>query len=124
MLKPAGIALSIGALIYGFGGQAAQGGWIDAGSGLSLGASSLVISVKKHKNNDDHDGKNHKSSNKGKHKHDDKQEAGEDSTASGGNSGSSSGGIKPIDDVPPATLLLPYFECDLSKQESCSSTKH
>ena len=118
MLKAASIALSIGAIIFGFGGQAAQGGWIDAGAGLSPGTS-LVISVKKHKNNDDsdHDGKNHKSSNKGKHKHDDKQEAGEDSTASGDKSGGSSGGIKPIDDVPPATLLLPYFECDLSKQE-------
>jgi hypothetical protein len=33
----------------------------------------------------------------------------------GGGGKTSSGGIKPIDEAPPATLLLPYFECDLSK---------
>ena len=55
MFKPACIALSIGALVYGFGGQAAQAGWSDAASDLKLGASSPVISVKKNKRNDDDD---------------------------------------------------------------------
>lgn len=40
--------------------------------------------------------------------------AGQSAPTEGGGK-TSSGGIKPIDEVPPATLLLPYFECDLSK---------
>ena len=78
MLKPACIALSISALVYGFGGQAALAGWSDAASGLTLSASSLVISVKKNKRNDDDDNDdnddngNKQNANKGKHKkHDD-----------------------------------------------------
>ena len=75
MFKPACIALSISALVYGFGGQAALAGWSDAASGLALSASSLVISVKKNKRNDDDDNDdngNKQNANKGKHKkHDD-----------------------------------------------------
>jgi len=76
MLKPACIALSISALVYGFGGQAALAGWSDAASGLTLSASSLVISVKKNKRNDNDDnddnGNKQNANNKGKHKkHDD-----------------------------------------------------
>jgi hypothetical protein len=89
MLKPACIALSITAFSYGFGGQVAQAGWSDAASGLTLGASSLVISVKKHKNDDDDDdddsGNKHKANNKGKHKkHDDKDHKANEQPTSGG----------------------------------------
>jgi hypothetical protein len=42
-------------------------------------------------------------------------------TGSGGKTDSSSGGIKPIEEVPPATLLLPYFECDVNQPGGCTT---
>ena len=38
--------------------------------------------------------------------------AGQSAPTSGGDK--TSGGIKPIEDAPEATILLPYFECDLN----------
>ena len=126
MLKPACFALSIGALMYGFGGQAAQAGWSDAVSGLTLSASSLVISVKKNKQHNDHDddddnrhqGKHKKNKDHGKHKKNN-----DDVGQSQGNGNGSSGGIKPVEEVPSGTILLPYFECDLNSPGGCSQLK-
>ncbi|MCJ7598591.1 MAG: hypothetical protein MUO41_08185 [Methyloceanibacter sp.] len=53
MLKQACIAVAISALVLGFGGRPGQAGWGDAGSNLTLGASSPLVSVKKNKNHDD-----------------------------------------------------------------------
>ena len=38
---------------------------------------------------------------------------------SGGGGKTSSGGIKPIDEKPADTILLPYFKCDLDKPGDC-----
>ena len=46
---------------------------------------------------------------------------GTSTSQSGGDGKTSSGGIKPVDETPGATLLLPYFECDLSKGNTCSN---
>jgi hypothetical protein len=40
-------------------------------------------------------------------------------TTAGQSAPAGGGGIKPIDEKPADTLLLPYFECDLSKGEPC-----
>jgi hypothetical protein len=40
-------------------------------------------------------------------------------TTAGQSAPTGGGGIKPIDEKPADTLLLPYFECDLSKGEPC-----
>ena len=63
MLKQACIAVAISALVLGFGGRPGQAGWGDAGSSLTLGASSPLISVKKNKNHDDDDNDHHKKKN-------------------------------------------------------------
>jgi hypothetical protein len=46
---------------------------------------------------------------------------GTSTSQSGGDGKTNSGGIKPVDETPGATLLLPYFECDLSKGNTCSN---
>ena len=35
----------------------------------------------------------------------------------------SSGGIKPVEEVPAGTILLPYFECDVNSPGGCSQFK-
>jgi hypothetical protein len=50
-----------------------------------------------------------------------RQSKGTSTGQSGGDGKTSSGGIKPVDETPGATLLLPYFECDLSKGNTCSN---
>lgn len=44
-------------------------------------------------------------------------------SATGDKATSSSGGIKPVEEVPDATLLLPYFECDVNSPNGCSQLK-
>ena len=61
MLRAAFVALSIEALALSFWGPTSQAGWSDAATNLSGGASSVVVSVKKHKNDDgDEDGDHNK----------------------------------------------------------------
>ena len=50
MLKQACIVLAISGLVLSIGGRTTQAGWSDAGSNLTAGASSPVVSIKKHKN--------------------------------------------------------------------------
>jgi hypothetical protein len=119
MFKQACIAVAISAvtLVFGFGGRPGQAGWSDAGSGLAVGASSPLISVKKNKNHDDDDGHHHGNHNKKKHTDD---SAPGQSAPTGGGGNTNSGGTKP-DEPPAATLLLPYFECDVNKPGGCAT---
>jgi hypothetical protein len=55
MLKQASIVLAISGLVLGIGALHGHAGWSDARSNLTLGASSPIISIKKHKNDDDDD---------------------------------------------------------------------
>jgi hypothetical protein len=129
MLKPTCIALAVTALVFGFGELAAQAGWINAAPSLAgaKAGPSLVLQVKKKKKDDEDDNggsKQEKAKHKGKNKNnqDNNQETTESSPLPGGggkattpsssNSNSSSG-----------TLLLPYFECDLTKSKSCPPPK-
>jgi hypothetical protein len=92
MLKQACIAAAIGALVFGFGGQPGQAGWSDAGSSLTAGASSALMSVKKNKNQDDDDDDDDHHNGKGnKKKNADDGAALSECTIQGGNSG---GGCK------------------------------
>ncbi len=138
MLKQAGVALAIGALVLGLGGRVGQAGWSDAGSSLTLGATSPLMSVKKKKKNED-DGagltectiqqpgsgggckagfkrvcEKMKSGNKCCGCVPDKATSAGQSAPAGGGGNSSGGGITPAE-KPADSLLLPYFECDLSK---------
>ncbi len=127
MLKPACFALSVGALMFGFGGQVAQAGWSDAVSGLTLSTSSLVISIKKNKNHKDHDDNDdndnhHYGKQKKKNDHGKSKKNNDDVGQSQGNGNGSSSGIKPVE-VPSGTILLPYFECDLNSPGGCSQLK-
>jgi hypothetical protein len=43
------------------------------------------------------------------------------SAPTGGGGKTDSGGIKPVEEAPAGTLLLPYFECDLNAPGGCAS---
>jgi hypothetical protein len=122
MVKKACIAVAVGAiaLILGLGGRPGQAGWSDAGSGLAVGASSPLISVKKNKKHDDDDDDDHHHGKHHKKNHTDDGVTGQ-SAPTGGGGQTDTGGVKPIDEPPPATLLLPYFECDVNKPGGCAT---
>ena len=163
MLKQACIVLAISGLVLGIGGRTTQAGWSDAGSNLTAGASSPVVSIKKHKNDNDDDDNNNNHHGKVKKNNDgdaglsectiiqpgggggcktglkwvcekmksgnkccgcvpDKSQ-GTSASQSGGGNKTGSGGIKPIDEKPAGTILLPYFECDLNSPGGCSQLK-
>ncbi len=164
MLKQACIVLAISGLVLGIGGRPGHAGWGDAGLNLTLGASSPVVSIKKHKNDDDDDQGNNEDHHHGKNKknNDDAglsectiqqpgggggckggfkwvcekmksgnkccgcvpdKSQGTSASQSGGGNKTGSGGIKPIDEKPADTILLPYFECDLDSPGGCSQLK-
>ncbi len=114
MHKQACVALSVGALIFYFGGQAQAGWGGSVASSLTVGVSRPIVFVKRNKNADDdnhHKAQNQKAKrNKNKHDEDDTEEAKSNSGSSGnsssGSSGNSSSGGS-SGDVPAATLLLP-----------------
>jgi hypothetical protein len=123
MLQRVCLVLSVYALASVFGGGLTYASWDGLGLTSARDATSLVISVKKHKHNDDDDnGDNQKhKKNKDNDRSDDSasesDEGPKDSKTSGGNASSGS----TTDDVPKGTLLLPYFECDLDKHPNgCS----
>lgn len=136
MLKRACVALAIGALVLGLGGRPGQAGWSEAGSSLTSGATSPLMSVKKKKKNED-DGsglsectiqqpgggggcksgfkrvcEKMKSGDKCCGCVPDKGTSAGQSAPAGGGGNPSGGGIKPVEKSSDS-LLLPY--CDLSK---------
>ena len=136
MLKQACIASAISTLVLCFGMQLVQAGWSDAGSSLTLSASSPLISVKKNKKHGD-DGaglsectiqqpgsgggckagfkrvcEKMKSGDKCCGCVPDKGTSAGQSAPTGGGGNSSGGGIKPVEKSSDS-LLLPY--CDLTK---------
>ena len=98
MLKQACIAVAISALVFGFGARPGQAGWSDAGSSLTLGASTQLISVKKNKNHDDDDDDDDHDHGKGNKKKNSDDDAGlsECTIQQSGGGGGCKGGFKRV----------------------------